>query len=153
MATSFGTAEMAVGYANSRPAVHPRVMEMAWGDLVARTGRTERFRRALDIGCGAGVSTKALADIAAEAVGMEPAVAMLRWAKGASFLAGAAEAIPFRAGSFDLITAAGSLNYVELERFFGEAARVLAPEGLILVYDFAPPVDAWWSRFYERYPQ
>jgi hypothetical protein len=23
---------------------------------------------------------------------------------------------------------------------------------MLLVYDFSPPVDAWWHSFYERYP-
>jgi predicted TPR repeat methyltransferase len=38
--------------------------------------------------------------------------------------------------SLDLIAAAGSLNYVALDRFFPEAARILAPNGLLLAYDF-----------------
>jgi SAM-dependent methyltransferase len=148
MANPFGTAEMAAGYANARPPVHPRVMDLAWRDLE----RTRPFRRALDIGCGAGLSTKALAAFVETAVGLEPAVEMLHWASGASYLAAKAEALPFQTAAFDLITAAGSLNYVDLDRFYAEAARVLTPEGLLLVYDFSPPLDPWWQAFYDRYP-
>jgi ubiquinone/menaquinone biosynthesis C-methylase UbiE len=110
------------------------------------------------VGCGAGVSTKALEDFANHSIGLEPVEAMLEWSRlaapRASFLAGAAEALPIEAGSIDLITAAGSLNYVDLARFFEEAARVLAGEGRLLVYDFEPgrSLDAWFSGFTARYP-
>ena len=51
---------------------------------------------------------------------------------------GTAEAIPLRDRSVDLITAAGSLNYANLDLFFPEAARVLLPHGVLVVYDFSP---------------
>ncbi|MEJ7607546.1 MAG: methyltransferase domain-containing protein [Bryobacteraceae bacterium] len=127
----FGTNDMAAGYAVSRPPVHSRVLEqvrLLWKSPV---------RRALDIGCGAGLSTKALTGIADHCIGLEPAEAMLRWtatvAPQASFLVGAAETIPLRARSIDLITAAGSLNYVNLDLFFPEARRVLTPRGSLIV--------------------
>jgi ubiquinone/menaquinone biosynthesis C-methylase UbiE len=89
---------------------------------------------------------------------------MLRWASkivpSADFAVGAAEAIPLRDRCMDLITAAGSLNYANLDLFFPEAARVLVPDGVLVVYDFspgrtfrdAPGLDEWFSAFYERYP-
>jgi SAM-dependent methyltransferase len=97
-------------------------------------------------------------------IGMEPAEAMLQWtgevAPGSDFVVGAAEAIPVLSKSMDLMTAAGSLNYVHLDLFFGEAARVLTPHGLLVVYDFSPgrsfrdgpELDRWFTRFQERYP-
>ena len=145
---------MAAGYATSRPPVHPRVIERALAG-------TALFRRALDIGGGAGVSTKALAGFAQSIVGLEPAVAMLRWAPAiAHFVSGCAEAIPFHDRSFDLLTAAGSLNYVDLDLFFPEAVRVLIPGGVLLIYDFspgrnfrdAPGLDEWFAAFHLRYP-
>ena len=68
--------------------------------------------------------------------------------------------MPFAAHSFDLMTAAGSLNYVNLDRFFGEAARVLTPDGVLVVYDFSPGktfrqgagLEDWFAQFEERYP-
>lgn len=160
MANPFGTEFMAAGYAQSRPPVHARVMERAHRML----GRPGPFRRALDVGCGAGVSTRALAGFAEQAIGMEPAEEMLRWhstvAPGADFLVGAAEALPVGRASVDLITAAGALNYTDLERFFPEARRVLAPGGVLLVYDFSPgrsfrggsQLDDWFTAFAARYP-
>jgi SAM-dependent methyltransferase len=160
MVNPFGTGEMAAGYATSRPPVHPRVIER----VCRRLDRTAPFSRALDVGCGAGISTRALDGVAAHAIGLDPAAAMLPWAArvapGSLFLAGAAEALPFRARSFDLITAAGSLNYADLDRFFAEAARVLDRHGVLVVYDFspgrtfrdAPGLDEWFTAFHRRYP-
>jgi ubiquinone/menaquinone biosynthesis C-methylase UbiE len=120
MTNPFGTDEMAAGYANSRPPVHPRILERVRPHLPAPV------RRALDVGCGAGLSTRALHGIAEHRIGMDPAEPMLQWtaavAPGAKFIVGAAEALPFANGSVDLITAAGSLNYVNLDSFFAGAA-------------------------------
>jgi SAM-dependent methyltransferase len=89
---------------------------------------------------------------------------MLGWsstvAPDASFAAGAAEALPVRSHSVDIITAAGSLNYADLSLFFPEAVRVLGPEGVLVIYDFSEgrnfrgsaSLDAWYSEFLRRYP-
>ena len=160
MSNPFGTDDMAAGYATSRPPVHPRVMEQVHDQL----GRPGPFQRALDVGCGAGVSTKALAGFAKHCIGLEPAEAMLKWvstvAPSADFVVGTAEDIPLRSRAVDLITAAGSLNYANLDLFFPEAARVLMPHGMLVVYDFSPgrsfrnatSLDEWFSIFYSRYP-
>jgi ubiquinone/menaquinone biosynthesis C-methylase UbiE len=82
-------------------------------------------------------------------------------APNASFLAGTAEVLPLRDDCVDLITAAGSLNYVDLNRFFPEAKRVLRPVGVLAVYDFSmgrsfrssDRLDLWYSTFMHRYPQ
>ena len=47
---------------------------------VPAIGRSGTFPRALDIGCGAGVSTRALIDFAGSCIGLEPSEAMLKWA-------------------------------------------------------------------------
>jgi SAM-dependent methyltransferase len=160
MGNPFGGPGMAEGYARSRPPVHPRVIEL----VRAHRRLGDPLARALDVGCGAGLSTAPLCSIARHSLGIEPDREMLRWsaavAPGARFAAGRAEALPVRSGSFDLLTAAGSLNYVRLDLFFPEAARVLRPRGLLVVYDFSPGrsfpgsdrLDRWFSRFESRYP-
>jgi SAM-dependent methyltransferase len=156
----FANPNLAAGYATARPAVHPRILAR----LQARLRRGITFRRALDVGCGAGLSTLALDGFAEYSIGIDPAELMLRWAKstapGAEFVAAGAEALPLRDGSINIITAAGSLNYVRLPIFFGEAERVLAPGGLLVVYDFLPgstlrdsaDLDHWFAGFVSRYP-
>lgn len=160
MANPFESDKMAAGYATARPPVHARVMERAHRAL----GRPAPFRRALDVGCGAGLSTRALEGFAEHSIGMEPAEPMLKWhsalAPASDFLVGHAEALPLREGSVDLITAAGALNYTNLEQFFPEALRTLTTAGTLLVYDFSPGrsfrhndrLDDWFTAFTTRYP-
>ncbi len=145
------------GYAQWRPAVHPHVIEL----IARRIGRVER---ALDIGCGTGLSTRALMPITEEPIGMEPYLNMLRWSRtiapNAAFFAGNAEAIPLRSRSMPLLTAAGSLNWADLSQFFPEARRVIANNGTLIVYDFGQGDDMagsnalarWNAQFKQRYP-
>ena len=156
----YASARMAAGYAFNRPAVHPRIVERIRGDR-----RIERpFTRALDIGCGAGLSAAALEPLAAIVVGLEPERGMLAHRRAvaplASFVAARAEQLPFAAASFGLVTAAGALNYVDLEAFLPELARVLTSRGLMVIYDFSAgrrleddgALDAWYAEFERRYP-
>lgn len=147
---------MSEGYATARPALHGLIVERA-----AR--RTGAGGRVLDVGCGAGLSTKAIGPWGEGAVGMEPAVSMLLVARQrdkGDYVAGQAERIPFADQSFDWMTAAGSLNYVEWQPFFSEAARVMRPQGQLLVYDFSPgrrwrnnrALETWFEEFIARYP-
>jgi SAM-dependent methyltransferase len=148
----------AAGYATARPPVHPHVLER----IASRLGR--RFGRALDLGCGAGLSTAPLHALADRSIGIEPFLPMLAFAHatapGAHFLAGRAEELPLGAHSIDLITAAGSLNYTHLPSALAEAARVLTAGGMLVVYDFSqgrtlrdsPALDEWFSAFVARYP-
>jgi SAM-dependent methyltransferase len=156
----FATSSMAEGYARARPPIHAWVLERVRERLNLRG----RDRRALDVGCGAGLSTAPLGALARRTLGIEPAVAMLAWARsvapGAQFAAARAEALPVRSHSIDIVAAAGSLNYVELDRFFPEALRVLAPGGVLVVYDFgqgrsfrgSPALAGWFTTFSARYP-
>jgi len=151
---------MAAGYAFSRPAVHPHIIRR----FREAFGLAEPLARALDIGCGAGLSTAALAPLARSVVGLEPARAMLTHrhavAPRASFVAARAEQLPFSSGCFDLVTAAGSLNYVDLGTFLPDLARVLTDDGVMVVYDFSAGrrlreddrLDAWFGEFERRYP-
>lgn len=157
----YHSARLAAGYAFSRPPVHPLVIERI---AAHRTLDGRSVARALDVGCGAGRSTAALAPIAARVVGLEPAGPMLvhrrAVAPQASFVVGRAEHLPFETASFDLITAAGALNYTDRERSLGEIARVLAPAGVLAIYDFssgrrsrqASSLAAWFDEFEGRYP-
>lgn len=156
----FSDAAMAAGYASARPPVHPRVIALlrAWR-------RDARVEVAADIGCGAGLSTRALADVADRCIGFDPAESMIRAARpvapGASFVVGSAEAMPLASGTVELLTAAGSLNYVrDLDAMWIDARRVLATRGVLAVYDFSvgrsfadgPELGEWFETFIARYP-
>jgi SAM-dependent methyltransferase len=160
MRNLFSSPAMAAGYATSRPQVHPRIIDR----VTERLRLTDRFERALDVGCGAGLSTRPLQNIAQFCLGIELVEAMLQWAAKiapeASFAVGRAEELPVRSRSIDIVTAAGSLNYADLDLFFSEAARVLRPSGVLIVYDFSQGkrfrasslLDAWHAEFVRRYP-
>jgi SAM-dependent methyltransferase len=156
----YESARMAAGYAFSRPPVHPRIIERIRTDLRIESPAG----RALDIGCGAGRSTAALEPIARHVVGLEPVRGMLAHrravAPGAAFVVARAEELPFAPGTFDIVTAAGALNYVDLGLFLPDLARVLAPGGVMVIYDFSAgrrlvgseALDAWYAAFERRYP-
>jgi SAM-dependent methyltransferase len=156
----YESARMAAGYAFNRPPVHPRIIERIREGLRIASP----VARALDIGCGAGRSTSALEPVARHVVGLEPVRGMLaHWhevAPHASFVVGRAEQLPFAARSFDIVTAAGALNYVDLEVFLADLARVLSAGGVMIIYDFSAgrrlrgsgDLDAWYAEFERRYP-
>ncbi len=119
--------DIAAGYAYDRPAVH--------GAIIAALG-LPRVRVALDVGCGAGLSAVAIGYQADVVVGVEVEPNMLRYRlPGARYVVGSAERLPFRDAAFGLITAAGSLNYVDARLALPELGRVLAPGGRLVVYD------------------
>lgn len=151
---------MAAGYAQARPPVHPHIINRVRNMLEITTP----VPVALDIGCGAGLSTKPLATLANATYGIDPFHAMIRQATltapEAHFATAAAEALPFPKQSVQLITAAGSLNYANLDAFFPEAKRVLGPNGHLVVYDFSQgrrfvkfsSLEIWFDQFRQKYP-
>lgn len=133
MVNLFDTPAAAEGYAKARPPLHARIVER-----IALSAAT-----VLDVGCGAGLSTAPLVRLSPCVFGVDPFPEMLKWADrivpGAHFATAGAEALPFRDGTFDLIAAAGSLNYTDPARSFPELRRVLKPQGTLAVYDFTLP--------------
>ena len=116
----------------------------AWSGPVAR---------ALDIGCGAGASTVALAPLARSRLGIDPSPAMVaaavRAVRDASFAVARAESIPVATGAIDLIAAAGSLDFADVGAFVAEADRTLRPGGRVVVSDFSfgrPENAAEWPE-------
>jgi SAM-dependent methyltransferase len=136
----FESAEVVAGYATDRPAVHPQVVDL----VRARIGLTGPVGRAVDIGCGAGASTAAVRPVADWCLGVDPSPAMVHRAvvavAGASFAVAAAEALPVVAGSVDLVSAAGSLDFADQAAARAEVVRVLRDGGKALVYDFGTGV-------------
>ena len=156
----YQSARIAAGYAFGRPAVHERILERVREHLQL----TSRVRRALDVGCGAGRSTAALGALAREVVGIDPSPAMLAHRRAvaprARFAVAAAERLPFTADAFEVITAAGSINYADLELALPEITRTLTRRGTFVVYDFSAGrrmtdtgrLEQWYAEFEERYP-
>jgi len=152
----YDSERLAAGYAFDRPAIHQR--------MLGSVRLARQADQALDIGCGAGLSTAALASVARQVTGLEPVPAMLaHWrsvAPRARFVIGQAERLPFGAESFDLVSAAGSLNYADVPVALAEVARVLSPDGEFLLYDFSvgrrsvsgDELAGWFASFEQLFP-
>ena len=148
-------------YAHSRPPVHDVICARLFAALPA--GCEVRF--ALDIGCGAGSSTAPLVAQARNVMGIDPYLPMLRQARRRlpmpTFVQATAGALPAKTASMDLVTAAGSLNYTDIDASLAEAARVLAPNGHLAVYDFSTgrvlprdaPSESGFLSFEQRFPR
>jgi ubiquinone/menaquinone biosynthesis C-methylase UbiE len=108
--------------------------------------------RALDIGTGTGRMIELFAEKAERFVALDNSVEMLRLARAkfaglpdsasaqghTEIMLGDFNALPFSDASFDTILFHQVLHYAQHpERAIAEAARVLAPDGRLLVVDFA----------------
>jgi len=129
------------------------------GDLDALVDAAELRggEQVLDLGCGTGHSTLALAARAGRVVGLDLTDAMLAEARSlarergianASFERGDAEDLPYADASFDVVTSRVSAHhYARPRRAVQEAARVLRPGGLLVVSDSVAPEDPAQDTF------
>jgi SAM-dependent methyltransferase len=102
-------------------------------------------RALLDVGCGAGHLSFALARSSVRAVATDPAPSMLATVAAAAAQRGltqietvraAAEALPFDSASFDVVaTRYSAHHWNDVPAALREMRRVLAPGGLLLVID------------------
>lgn len=107
----------------------------------------------LDVACGTGVFAEAARGIvgaAGRVVALDPSTGMLLQARAgarASLVRATAEALPFAAGSFDLLTMGYALRHVaDLQQTFAEYRRVLRPHGCVLIYEITPPASRLGRR-------
>lgn len=131
----FTATEVAERYAKGRPYHHRRTVERC---LALGPGIPEG--PALDVACGTGLSTRALAELGYRAAGVDLTPTMVATAhhqEGLPFVVAAAEALPVGDRSVALLTVGSGLHWFDGSRFFAEAIRVLAPGGSLLVYEHA----------------
>jgi len=104
-------------------------------------------RRVLDVGCGRGGTVSVIHKFFAPRMvtGLDLSSAAISFCRkahayaGVAFLEGDAEALPFRNNSFDVVTnVESSHSYPDIERFYSEVFRVLAPQGHFLYTDVLP---------------
>ena len=99
----------------------------------------------LDVACGPGIITTALAEKARAVVAFDLTPEMLEHARrrcakagrtNVTFKEGSATDLPFAAGSFDgVVTRLAIHHFTELRRVFDEMFRVLRPDGTLVVAD------------------
>ena len=130
----FSPKSAAERYAKGRPAFHPLII----GRIKELLSLTEPLSRALDVGCGTGLSTVALKSLSGRIVGADVSAEMLAFARreeGVSYIISAGESLALSDGAFDLITVSQALHWLERGAFFSEARRVLRAGGWLIIYD------------------
>jgi ubiquinone/menaquinone biosynthesis C-methylase UbiE len=127
----FAVPGVARRYAAGRPYVH----DVVAAEIVRHAGR---LGRAVDIGAGTGLSTRALLRCAATVIGVDPSIEMLGTAfrnPAAQYVGGVAETLPLASGSFDLATVSAAFHWCNHDALFSELERVIRPGGWIAIYD------------------
>lgn len=130
-------------------------------DWLRQDGRIATTDRVLDVATGAGFTARFVAGFADRVTGLDVSAGMLREARtrtaadglsNLEFCQGAAEAIPFAAESFDVVTCRIAPHHFEsVPRFVEESRRVLTAGGRLIIVDTtvpddAPEIDEWQNR-------
>jgi len=119
-------------YAAARPYFHPLIATR----IVAFTG-TPHFKRALDVACGTGQSSRALTAIAdvVDAIDISPdMIAEADPDERIRYQVAPAERMPFADDSFDLATVGLAFHWFDQTAFLSEAHRVLKSGAWLVLY-------------------
>ncbi|HVJ04567.1 MAG TPA: methyltransferase domain-containing protein [Candidatus Saccharimonadales bacterium] len=129
----FTDTDVAARYAKVRPFFHEDVIKR----LCAFTGAIHH-RRALDVGCGSGQSSIALASVADHVIAIDASQEMLCHAPSRpniNYQLGFAEELNFAVDEFDLISVGSALHWFDQHRFFSQCAQVLDSSGVLLIFN------------------
>ena len=132
-----------------------------WKRRVAKLATVAPGNRALDLCCGTGDLSFALARRGAETTGLDFSAQMLAVAtqrqqassklkiQNLKFIQGDAQQLPFPENSFDIVTVGyGLRNLTSWERGLDEMCRVARPGARLIVLDFGKPANALWRGLY-----
>jgi SAM-dependent methyltransferase len=119
----------------------------------------------LDIGCGTGRYSRLLRGLLPDGsmlAGSDVSAAMLAQLKAGNHggavvvpLVSAAEELPLRTASLDLVTAFNCVHHFDLDRFLTAVARVLQPDGQLFIYTRTPQQNARtiWGRYFPGFTE
>ncbi|MDQ3321670.1 MAG: class I SAM-dependent methyltransferase [Acidobacteriota bacterium] len=156
----FSPKSAAERYNKGRPYFHPLIIK----HIKEFLSLTKPLSSALDVGCGTGLSTVALKEIAENVVGVDASAEMIALApreNGIKYFVAPAENLPFEENEFDIITLSQVFHWLDKDKFLAEASRVLRPNGWLTSYDnyFSGQMTEnsefyrWYKEKYlERYP-
>lgn len=135
-------------------------LHRCWKRRLVRLARIGPGQHALDVCCGTGDVTFALARTGARVTGLDFSPEMLAVARhrarasagAVEFVQGDALALPFAEADFDAVTISyGLRNLADFRAGLAEMARVLRPGGRLLVLDFGKPANRLWRALYFAY--
>lgn len=155
----FSPKSAAERFANGRPYFHPVIVRRIKEFLSI----TKPLSSALDVGCGTGLSTIALKELAQNAIGVDASAEMIALApkeNGVRYFVAPAESLPFEENEFDIITLSQVFHWLDRDKFLTEANRVLHSNGWLIAYDnyftgqTAGNADSqsWYEEYLEKYP-
>lgn len=131
-----------------------------WKRRVVKLAHIKNGDRALDLCCGTGDISFALARGGAETTGLDFSPQMLEVAaqrqhhlksqiSNLKFIQGDAQQLFFSENSFDIVTVGyGLRNLTSWERGLDEMFRVARPGARLIVLDFGKPANALWRGLY-----
>jgi SAM-dependent methyltransferase len=136
-----------------------RPVDENWWEVFAALVRLGdlRGKRVLEVGCGTGRLAAALEERELARVwAVDAAPEMVARAKslGVNARVARAEALPFKAGWYDAVVLRMVAHLVDRPRSFAEAARVLAPGGVLAIAteDPAQMDEVWFAEFFPSVP-
>lgn len=119
-------------YSAFRPELHSQILNETFGEH-------GKHNLGLDVGCGTGHSSIALANSCEKVIGIEPSIEMLNKSlkhPSVEYALYNLKYLDFANDYFDIITFAGSLYYAKSQQLLNEVVRVSKHTAKILVYDF-----------------
>jgi ubiquinone/menaquinone biosynthesis C-methylase UbiE len=137
-----------------------RPVDAAWWEVFDRLVELGELRgaRVLELGCGTGRLSEALAERARARVwALDESEAMVAQARDRDVNArvARAEQLPFRAGWFDAVVMRMALHLFDGPRALAQSARVLAPDGRIVIATEDPDGfdEVWFAHFFPSVPE
>ena len=135
MVKNYFAGNIAAGlYAESRPPFHSNTLSRVKNFLQIN----HKFKNALDVACGTGLSTRALTALAKNVWGTDISPEMLQFAqhdKNIHYAIAPAEKQPFPNAFFDLVTVSSGVHWFNIDNFLFEANRVLNSQGWLVIYE------------------
>jgi demethylmenaquinone methyltransferase/2-methoxy-6-polyprenyl-1,4-benzoquinol methylase len=132
-----------------------------WKRRLADLAHVKSGEHALDLCCGTGDISFALAERGALVTGLDFSAEMLEVAErrrpklnfqNPKFIQGDAQKLPFVGQTFDVVTVGyGLRNLTNWETGIAEMIRVAKPGARLLVLDFGKPDNTVWRAFYFGY--
>ena len=132
-------------------------LHRSWKRRVVELARVTPGARALDLCCGTGDISFALAQCGAATTGLDFSAQMLEVAAERNqktdapptFIQGDAQKVPFPDNTFDIVTVGyGLRNLTTWQRGVDEMYRVARPGARLIVLDFGKPPNPLWRAIY-----
>ncbi|XP_070566186.1 putative methyltransferase DDB_G0268948 [Ptychodera flava] len=140
-ADAFNKASISKFYSQYRPKYSNELYENIMSFLGEKLAPP--YTLAVDVACGTGQGTRPLADHFPEVIGTDISPTQIAEAKvtekfpNVTYQVAAAESLPFKPNSVDLVTVASAIHwFADLEKFYDEVDRVLRPGGCLAVYTY-----------------